>query len=127
MISSHKRKYGGDDSEENSDFDDDYSEVAASDDELDISSALTSKRPRVALQDDDDDDEGLRQIMAQSISQRNIKSGTEIVKKAKGKNKLTKGEVGGGSFQSMGAFPVFHQSLATYRIIQVYMLHYFAP
>ncbi|KAH9054251.1 DEAD-domain-containing protein [Lactarius vividus] len=38
-------------------------------------------------------------------SRRNIKDGTELLKNTKGKKKLTKGEVGGGSFQSMGLFP----------------------
>ncbi len=96
----HKRKH----QEEDSDNSDGYSEVQLSDDDVDISAALTTKKPRV---EEDSDDEGLKQMMLESISKRNMKSGTEILKKAKGKN-LVKGEVGGGSFQSMGAFFVHY-------------------
>lgn len=98
-MSSHKRKHFVAD-EDNSESDG-FSEVALSDDEIDISSALTSKRQKLAENDDSDDDD-LRNIMAQSIAKRNVKGGVEVVKNAKGKSKLVKGEVGGGSFQSMG-------------------------
>ncbi|KAK0241592.1 P-loop containing nucleoside triphosphate hydrolase protein [Armillaria nabsnona] len=100
---SHKRKH----QEEDSDISDGYSEVQLSDDDVDIFVALTTKKPRV---DEDSDDEGLKQMMLESISKRNMKSGTEILKKAKGKN-LVKGEVGGGSFQSMGLHPSLLRSL----------------
>ncbi|KAH9994019.1 P-loop containing nucleoside triphosphate hydrolase protein [Russula vinacea] len=42
---------------------------------------------------------------------RNVKDGTELLKNAKGKKKLAKGELGGGSFQSMGLFPWILRSL----------------
>ena len=77
-----------------------------SDDEMDISSALTGKRPRREprpMHDvDDEDDEDLTNFIKASISKRDVKEGTQVVKKAKGKAKVVKGEVGGGSFQSMG-------------------------
>ena len=49
-----------------------------------------------------DDDEDLQDIIRQATTKRDLKEGTQVVKKAKGKTKITKGEVGGGSFQSMG-------------------------
>jgi ATP-dependent RNA helicase DDX54/DBP10 len=75
---------------------------AVSEHEPDISIALTSKNVRNRNPDDDLSDEGLHALIQDAISERNVKSGTEVVKKAKGKEKLVKGEVGGGSFQSMG-------------------------
>ena len=69
-------------------------EVPMSDGEVDISSAL------VGMPNYDEDDED---FIRESMMKHNIKTGTEVIKKAKGK-KVTKGEVGGGSFQSMGAF-----------------------
>ena len=72
-------------------------EVPLSDSEVDISSTLTGrKRPNV--NGEVDDEEFIRETMAKH----NVKSGTEIIKKTKGKKKIAKGEVGGGSFQSMG-------------------------
>ncbi|KAJ7647300.1 P-loop containing nucleoside triphosphate hydrolase protein [Roridomyces roridus] len=67
---------------------------------------------------DDDSDEELGALIRSSIAKRDIKSGTEVVKKAKGKTKLAKGEVGGGSFQSMGLHPSLLRSLTLqgYRI-----------
>lgn len=88
---------------------DSYSEVAASSsgDDVDISSALTGKKPRRAVREEsepetDGDAEDLHDIIQKSISKRNMRGGTELLKKTKGK-KIVKGEVGGGSFQSMGA------------------------
>ncbi|KIY73063.1 ATP-dependent RNA helicase DBP10 [Cylindrobasidium torrendii FP15055 ss-10] len=50
--------------------------------------------------------------MAESISKRNVRDGADVVKKAKGgKNKIQKGELGGGSFQSMGLHPSLLRSL----------------
>ncbi len=84
-----------------------YSEVSlGSEDEIDISSALTGKRPRVAsklMAADVEDDEDLQYFIRESIAKRDVKDGTELLKKTKGKTKIVKGEVGGGSFQSMGA------------------------
>ncbi|KAI0066162.1 DEAD-domain-containing protein [Artomyces pyxidatus] len=45
------------------------------------------------------------------MAKRNAKEGTELLKSTKGKNKLVKGEVGGGSFQSMGLLPWILRSL----------------
>lgn len=41
-------------------------------------------------------------MIRNSISKRNVKDGTELLKNTKGKKRLSKGELGGGSFQSMG-------------------------
>lgn len=73
-----------------------------SDDEIDISSALTGKRAKLAPITDENDDDDLQHFLQESISRRDVKTGTDIVKKTKGKGKVAKGEVGGGSFQSMG-------------------------
>ena len=100
-------------------FDDDVELVDSSDAEssndVDISSVLTGKKskkskhraPEVSeelegVDDANTDDEGLGELIKGSISKRNIKGGTELLKKTKGKAKIAKGEVGGGSFQSMG-------------------------
>jgi ATP-dependent RNA helicase DDX54/DBP10 len=78
--------------------------------EVDISSSLagpkarTKAAPTAAAEDGEDDDE-LADFIHTSIAKRDVKGGTEVLKKAKGKGKLAKGEAGGGSFQSMGAFP----------------------
>jgi ATP-dependent RNA helicase DDX54/DBP10 len=53
-------------------------------------------------EDDVDDDTELEEMIRRSITRRNVKAGTEFLKSTKGKKRLTKGEVGGGSFQSMG-------------------------
>ncbi len=94
--------------------DSDIEDFSGSDSEsnVDISSALTgknSKKSRRSVngpQDTgdaaEDDDEHLQELIKESISKRNVKSGTELLKKTKGKAKIVKGEVGGGSFQSMG-------------------------
>lgn len=76
------------------------------DDEIDISSVLAGKK-RVKLavdHDSGDEDKALQEIIRKATAKRDVKGGTDIVKKAKGKSKLTKGEVGGGSFQSMGEY-----------------------
>lgn len=77
-------------------------EQAFSDDEIDISSALTGKKKARTIQQGEDSDDELNDLIQKSIAKRDIKGGTDVVKKAKGKSKLTKGELGGGSFQSMG-------------------------
>ncbi|OSD06788.1 DEAD-domain-containing protein [Trametes coccinea BRFM310] len=108
-----KRKHS-----ESIDSDDGFSEVSLDDghseDEVDISSALTGKRPRitprVVPQEDDEDDEDLQEFIRESIAKRDVKEGTELLKKTKGK-KIAKGEVGGGSFQSMGLYPWLLRSL----------------
>ncbi|KAI0028142.1 DEAD-domain-containing protein [Vararia minispora EC-137] len=51
-------------------------------------------------------------LIRSSIAKRNTKEGTEVLRNVKGgRNKLAKGEVGGGSFQSMGLFPWLLRSL----------------
>ncbi|KAJ6625611.1 P-loop containing nucleoside triphosphate hydrolase protein [Mycena sp. CBHHK59/15] len=84
--------------------------------QVDISSALAGKRQRMEPEHDSDDE--LNHLIRTSIAKRNIKDGTEVVKKVKGKAKMTKGEVGGGSFQSMGLHPSLLRSLTLqgYRI-----------
>ena len=92
------RKFASDYSDEST-----GSVQALSDNEIDISSALTSKKARItSFADENNSDDELRHFLQESISRRDIKAGTEVVKKAKGKGKVAKGEVGGGSFQSMG-------------------------
>jgi hypothetical protein len=49
-----------------------------------------------------EDDADLADFIQSSIAKRNVKSGTDVLKKTKGKTKIAKGEIGGGSFQSMG-------------------------
>ncbi|KAF5370890.1 hypothetical protein D9758_002031 [Tetrapyrgos nigripes] len=97
---------GGWTSQEESSDDDFHDE---DDGDIDISSALTSKKPRVAAESDEDEELGA--FLQESIVKRNIKEGTELLKKTRGKTKLTKGEVGGGSFQSMGLHPSLLRSL----------------
>ncbi|THH30795.1 hypothetical protein EUX98_g3412 [Antrodiella citrinella] len=68
-----------------------------SDEEVDISSALTTKRPRLQSRkagggyDDDDDD--LADIIRTATTKANVKGGTEMLKKTKGKSKIIKGEI----------------------------------
>ncbi|KAF7376175.1 ATP-dependent RNA helicase DBP10 [Mycena sanguinolenta] len=95
------------------------SDTDSSDSEhIDISAALAGKRQRTLPQPDDDSDADLGNFIRTSIAKRDVKNGTEIVKKVKGKTKLAKGEVGGGSFQSMGLHPSLLRSLTLqgYRI-----------
>ncbi|KAJ7346657.1 P-loop containing nucleoside triphosphate hydrolase protein [Mycena albidolilacea] len=97
----------------------DESEAESSDSEhIDISNALAGKRQRTLPDPEHDSDDELGDLIRTSIAKRDIKNGTEVVKKVKGKNKLAKGEVGGGSFQSMGLHPSLLRSLTLqgYRI-----------
>ncbi|KAH9935492.1 P-loop containing nucleoside triphosphate hydrolase protein [Fomitopsis serialis] len=88
-----------------------------SEDEVDISSALVGRKPaktqrrQVASRDEGEGDEELQELIRESISKRDVKGGTDILKKTKGKAKMAKGEVGGGSFQSMGLHPWLLRSL----------------
>ena len=85
--------------------------AAVSDSEVDISSALTGKKKAQRLdyhtddEDNEDDFEELEGLIKESVLKRDRKEGTKLLKKTKGKTKIAKGEVGGGSFQSMGAYP----------------------
>ncbi|TCD69799.1 ATP-dependent RNA helicase dbp10 [Steccherinum ochraceum] len=114
-MSVHKRKRTSAPSQ--SDSDPSLSSAADfSDDEVDISSALTGKRPKLApttrpFDNNEDDDEDLEDIIRMATSKANVKGGTEMLKKTKGKAKIAKGEVGGGSFQSMGLYPWLLRSL----------------
>ncbi|KAF7361862.1 ATP-dependent RNA helicase DBP10 [Mycena venus] len=85
---------------------------------IDISAALAGKRQRTLPEPEHDSDKELGDLIRTSIAKRDIKNGTELVKKVKGKTKLAKGEVGGGSFQSMGLHPSLLRSLTLqgYRI-----------
>ncbi|KAF8658275.1 hypothetical protein AX16_002051 [Volvariella volvacea WC 439] len=94
-------------------------------DDVDISSALLGKKSvhkeaehDADEDDEDEDDEELSAFIQNSIAKRDTKAGTEVLKKVKGKTKLVKGEVGGGSFQSMGLHPSLLRSLTLqgYRI-----------
>ena len=57
-------------------------------------------------EDSEDDYEELEALIKDSVAKRDKKEGTKLLKKAKGKAKISKGEVGGGSFQSMGAWSI---------------------
>ena len=80
------------------------SSLEHNEDDVDISSALTTKKIKTTQSEDDEDD--LADFIRSSIAKRSMKEGTKIVKKSKGKDKMAKGEVGGGSFQSMGGFKI---------------------
>ncbi|KXN92443.1 ATP-dependent RNA helicase DBP10, partial [Leucoagaricus sp. SymC.cos] len=83
-------------------------------DGIDISSALTGKKRKLSEQQEDleeDDPEDFSRFVQESIAKRDVKGGTRVVKTIKGKQKVTKGEVGGGSFQSMGLHPSLLRSL----------------
>lgn len=77
-------------------------------------SAVLGKKSRLDAEDEEDDDLG--QFIHSSIAKRDIKAGTHVIKNAKGK--IAKGEVGGGSFQSMGLHPSLLRALTLqgYRI-----------
>lgn len=81
-------------------FDDDH--------EPDIFAALTcQKKQRIDSleeQASDGDGEDLQEIIRKATTRRDVKEGTQVVKKTKGKAKIAKHEVGGGSFQSMGEY-----------------------
>lgn len=76
-----------------------------SDDAVDISSSLAGKRRKQVRQADGlerDDPEEFSRFLREAIAKRDIKEGTQVVRNMKGRQNMTKGEVGGGSFQSMG-------------------------
>ncbi|TFK75402.1 DEAD-domain-containing protein [Pluteus cervinus] len=101
-----------DESDDESDIEQYEFNTDGSGDELDISSALAGKSLHTDKDIEiSDDDEALSAFIQSSISKRDKKKGTEVMKKGKGKTKLAKGEVGGGSFQSMGLNPSLLRSL----------------
>jgi ATP-dependent RNA helicase DDX54/DBP10 len=86
------------------DSDSGFEEVAQSDEDTDIFSSLTgagkvSRRDHSGIEGEDEED-----FIRDSMARKRAKDGTELLKKMKGKAKLVKGEIGGGSFQSMGEF-----------------------
>ena len=103
-MASQKRKRVAQEEEET---DSDYEVVPASGDEfdVDISGALTGKRPRGDPENqlEHNDDDGIEDLIHDSIVKRNVKGGTEMLKKIKNKGK-SKSDIGGGSFQSMGMY-----------------------
>ncbi|KAI6166133.1 P-loop containing nucleoside triphosphate hydrolase protein [Pisolithus thermaeus] len=106
-MAGRKRLRSEQDDQESSDSS--FSIVQAEDDDIDISSALAGKRIRSELSDGHDcatDDEELQEFINDSIVKRNVKGGTALLKKTKGK-----GEVGGGSFQNMGLHPFLLRAL----------------
>ena len=94
MALTKKRKYH--------ESDDDEVGIEHNEHDVDISSALTAKKPKITQSEEDEDEDGLANFIRSSIAKRSMKEGTKIVKKSKGKEKMARGEVGGGSFQSMG-------------------------
>ncbi|KAK7053289.1 ATP-dependent RNA helicase dbp10 [Paramarasmius palmivorus] len=108
---SQKRKHN--ESEDEGSSQDSFSnDEPENEEDIDISSALVSKKPRMEKHtNSDDEDADLSLFLQDTMAKRNVKSGTEVVKQMKGKSKLAKGEVGGGSFQSMGLHPSLLRSL----------------
>lgn len=115
----HKRKRGpvNEEEEPSSDFSVVPQDSSDAEDSVDISTALAGNKKRKTstkqksitgtsgrTDDGEDDDDVLQDIIRDSMAKRDVKEGTEVMKKTKGKNKLVKGEIGGGSFQSMGAY-----------------------
>ncbi|KAL5524046.1 hypothetical protein ACEPAG_8219 [Sanghuangporus baumii] len=113
-----KRKYSSDESD--SEASASSSHHVPSDDEVDITSALTgNKKSKTSDKsydhglevENDDDYEELEALIKKSVAKRDKKEGTKLLKQTKGKTKFSKGEVGGGSFQSMGLHPSLLRSL----------------
>ncbi|KAI0930438.1 hypothetical protein AcV5_007151 [Taiwanofungus camphoratus] len=106
-----KRKFSSFSASEESDADT-ISEGLPSDSDIDISAALIGNKDKgVHPEGVEDDDEELQELIRDSIAKRNVKGGTDMLKKTKGKARMAKGEVGGGSFQSMGLHPWLLRSL----------------
>ena len=78
------------------------SSVPGDDGDIDIASALTATHPADGDGDGDGDgDDGLDEFIHDAIVRRNVKGGTDLLRKIKSRGN-GKGDVGGGSFQSMG-------------------------
>jgi ATP-dependent RNA helicase DDX54/DBP10 len=101
---SKRKRNAGPSSRSDSDASDfEEASLQGSDDEIDITSALTGTKGKKAGSDlENDDFDELEDIIKQSVAKRDMKEGTKLLKKTKGKTSFAKGEVGGGSFQSMG-------------------------
>lgn len=102
-VAKRKRSTNSEEREQWNDTSSASASVSESED-FDVSSALTGKRPKITKPMEDGDEDDIGEFIQASIAKRSTKEGTIIVKKAKGKEKVNKGEVGGGSFQSMGEF-----------------------
>lgn len=121
-----KRRRSFEDNEDSDDFVEGSSQNSASEDEVDISSALTGKKKTkyATIEEDgnvsdEGDFEELEDLIRQSVAKRDKKEGTKLLKKTKGKTNITKGEVGGGSFQSMGMCKLFAVSQSLIAVYQV--------
>lgn len=99
-MASLKRKRSIDIDTDNGDA---FSIVPDNDGDIDIASALTGTRATQFPLDGDNDDEELDEFIHDAIVKRNIKGGTDLLKKIKSKG-YGKADVGGGSFQSMGRY-----------------------
>ncbi|KAF8161117.1 DEAD-domain-containing protein [Crassisporium funariophilum] len=113
MLSTKRKRPSG--QQKDSELDSSRPQAGPSKD-IDISSALVGKKPKIVQEVNDDDE--LNEFIQSSIAKRSIKEGTQVIKNAKGKSKIAKGEVGGGSFQSMGLHPSLLRALTLqgYRI-----------
>ena len=110
MPGSSKRKRGADPSSSSGNDTSGFKEANLhdSDAEIDITSALTGNKGKSIASDQDEDDfDELEDLIKQSVAKRDMKEGTKLLKKTKGKTSIAKGEVGGGSFQSMGEFGIY--------------------
>lgn len=101
-----KRKHIEDESEAESSSQASFGEEHP-DSDVDIAAALTGEKIRKTKRNgpdsgSEDDFEELEALIKDSVAKRDKKEGTKLLKQTKGKSKITKGEVGGGSFQSMG-------------------------
>jgi ATP-dependent RNA helicase DDX54/DBP10 len=111
----HARTADPESSSDHSDISIISEDEVSDEDAIDISLALTGNRKRKHAADgsdeaaEDDDDLEFKNLIKDSIAKRDMKKGTEVIKHVKGgRYKLSKGEVGGGSFQSMGALSYSH-------------------
>lgn len=100
-----------------------YEEVAASDEEIDVFSSLTGAKKSSKGQSEEPEDE--EELIRESMAKKRAKDGTELLRKIKGKTKMVKGEVGGGSFQSMGKPPLPSQVLVAYSLLKLFNHGYF--
>ncbi|PAV19024.1 ATP-dependent RNA helicase DBP10 [Pyrrhoderma noxium] len=110
-----KRKHIEDESEAESSSQASFGEEHP-DSDVDIAAALTGEKIRKTKRNgpdsgSEDDFEELEALIKDSVAKRDKKEGTKLLKQTKGKSKITKGEVGGGSFQSMGLHPSLFRSL----------------
>ncbi|KAH0827889.1 P-loop containing nucleoside triphosphate hydrolase protein [Lanmaoa asiatica] len=84
--------------------------ISDDDEDIDIASALTGNRAAQLPLDEGTDDDELDEFIHDAIVKRNVKGGTHLLKTIKSKGN-GKGDVGGGSFQSMGLHPPLLRAL----------------